>query len=110
MNTKIGGSINVQCAKDKEAKYLTKDQAIHLYKKIESIRAVNVDRIEQEIEDDKLTRDKEDKVNPYQKIVVNNIDMDNNQTSQMEHWPILSNIVNYVQYDRNPKNFHELKI
>ena len=24
----------------------------------------------------------------------------------MEQWSILSNIVNYVQYDRNPKTFH----
>ena len=28
----------------------------------------------------------------------------------MEQWSILSNIVNYVQYDRNPKNFHELNV
>ena len=31
-------------------------------------------------------------------------------TSQMEHWSILSNVVNYVQYDRNPKNFYELDV
>ena len=28
----------------------------------------------------------------------------------MEQWSILSNIVNYVQYDRNPKNFYGLDI
>ena len=28
----------------------------------------------------------------------------------MEHWSILRNIVNYVQYDRNPKHFHQLNI
>ena len=28
----------------------------------------------------------------------------------MEHWSILSNVVNYLQYDRNPKNFHELNV
>ena len=28
----------------------------------------------------------------------------------MEQWSILSNIVNYAQYDRNLRNFHELDI
>ena len=28
----------------------------------------------------------------------------------MEQWSILSNIVNNIQYDRNPKNFYELNI
>ena len=26
----------------------------------------------------------------------------------MEQWLILSNVVNYVQYDRNPKDFYNL--
>ena len=30
--------------------------------------------------------------------------------SQMEQWSILSNVVNYIQYDRHPKNFHNLNI
>ena len=30
--------------------------------------------------------------------------------SQMEKWSILSNIVNYVQYDRHPRNFYDLDI
>ena len=30
--------------------------------------------------------------------------------SQMEQWSILSNVVNYIQYDRHPKNFHDLNI
>ena len=56
-----------------------------------------------------MTRDKEE-VNPYHKIVINNIDKDSIHTSQIEHWSILSNVVNYIQYDRNPKNFHELNV
>ena len=28
----------------------------------------------------------------------------------MEQWLILSNVVNYVQYDRNPKNFYDLDV
>ena len=30
--------------------------------------------------------------------------------SQMEQWSILSNIVNYIQYDRHPNNFYNLSI
>ena len=30
--------------------------------------------------------------------------------SQMEYWSIQSNVVNYIQYDRHPKNFHHLNI
>ena len=28
----------------------------------------------------------------------------------MERWSILSNVVNYIQYDIHPKNFHHLNI
>ena len=28
--------------------------------------------------------------------------------AQMEQWSILSNMLNYIQYDRHPKNFHTL--
>ena len=28
----------------------------------------------------------------------------------MEQWSILSNVVNYVQYDRHPKNFYDLDV
>ena len=28
----------------------------------------------------------------------------------MEQWSILSNVVNYIQYDKHPRNFHSLNI
>ena len=28
----------------------------------------------------------------------------------MEQWSILSNVANYIQYDRHPKNIHNLDI
>ena len=28
--------------------------------------------------------------------------------SQIKQWSILSNVVNYIQYDRHPKNFYNL--
>ena len=30
--------------------------------------------------------------------------------AQMEQWSILSNMLNYIQYDRHPKNYHNLGI
>ena len=30
--------------------------------------------------------------------------------TQMEQWSILSNTLNYIQYDRHPKNYHSLNI
>ena len=28
----------------------------------------------------------------------------------MEQWSILSNVLNYIQYDKHPKNYHSLSI
>ena len=30
--------------------------------------------------------------------------------SQMEQWSILSNVINYVQYSKNPKNIHVMPV
>ena len=49
-------------------------------------------------------------VNPYRELIVNNAQKVDMILSQMEQWSILSNIVNYIQYDKYPKNFHDLKI
>ena len=38
------------------------------------------------------------------------LEKDGTIISQLEQWLILSNIVNYVQYDRHPKNFYDLDI
>ena len=51
--------------------------------------------------DETLTREKDKEINPYQRIVVNNIVKDNVKTSQLVHWYILSNIANYVKYDKD---------
>ena len=69
--------------------------------------------IKQEMEDDKLDKDNidnEEKVNPYQNIIIDEFDRDNIITSQMEQWSILSNLVNYVQYDRKTTNFYNLDV
>ena len=111
LNTKIGRP--VKCVKDKENICLTMDQARHIYKKVELEGIVNIDTIQQEIEEDKLSKnniDDEEEVKPYHNIIISNTDRENVIASQMELWSILSNAVNYVQYNRNPKDFCNLDV
>ena len=49
-------------------------------------------------------------INPYHEITTNKAEKDDTVISQMEQWSILSNIVNYIQYDRHPKNDYDLDI
>ena len=48
--------------------------------------------------------------NPYRELIVNNAERVYTILSQMEQWSILSNKVNYMQYNRYTKNFHNLNI
>ena len=105
LNTKIGRP--VKCGKVQKTIRLTNDQAQHMYKKLESEGIVKVDTIKQEIEEDKLGGNNinDDEVNSYNEIITNNIDKVLIITLQVEKWSILSNIFNYVQYDRHHRNF-----
>ena len=47
-------------------------------------------------------------INPYKELLVNKAKRTN--LTQMEQWSILSNTLNYIQYDRHPKNHHSLNI
>ena len=86
------------------------DQAGHIYKKVELEGIVNVDTIKQE--EDTLGTDNidNDEVNPYHNILMNNIDKEIIITSQMEQQSILSNVLNYIQYDRNATILYELNV
>ena len=76
---------------------------------MESESIADVDKIKQEIEADKLDNnnnlDKEEEINPYYEIITNKVENDNTIILQMEQWSILSNIINYVQYNRHPRDF-----
>ena len=48
--------------------------------------------------------DTDGKTNPYYRIITNKVEKDDIIISQMEQWLILSNMVNYVQYDKHPKS------
>ena len=74
---------------------------------------INVETIQQEIDQDRgLERlnDVNDNINPYRELIVNNMEKIETVILQVEQWSILSNVVNYIQYDRYPKNFHNLNI
>ena len=43
-------------------------------------------------------------------MIINEFDRDNIIMSQMEQWSLLSNIVNYVQYNRYSRDFYNLDI
>ena len=78
---------------------------------IELGSVINVDTTKQEIDQDvDKVDDTNGKINPYCEIIVNKAERDDTIISQMEEWLILSNIVNYVQYKRHPKNFCNLDI
>ena len=47
---------------------------------------------------------------PYRELIVNNAGKIETTLSQMEQWSILSNVINYVQYNKHPKNFHTMSI
>ena len=111
LNANIGRQLKPN--KDKETRYLTKGQAKHIYKKVESGNVINIGTVKKEMDQDQdLSRldDTSDDINPYQELIVNNVEKVDTILSQMEQWSILSNIVNYIQYDRHPRNFHNLDI
>ena len=41
-------------------------------------------------------------INPYKELIVNNAEKIEPILTQMEQWSTLSNILNYIQYDRHP--------
>ena len=92
---------------------LTPNQTEYVYRKVELGCLINKNTIKEEtdpdIELDRIDNNSGDE-NPYRKLIVNNASKIGNMISQMEQWSILSNVINYVQYSKNPKNFHTMSI
>ena len=77
-----------------------------MYKKVESCSKINTDTLRQEIEQEgELNRidDTSGDVNPYKEIIVNNAEKIEPILAQMEQWSILSNVLNYIQYDKHQR-------
>ena len=82
----------------------------YIYKKVESGSEINVDTMKQEIDNDKLTGTKtneEEEINPYQKVVLNNVYKDDTKTAQMEYRSIFRDIVKYIQHDTESRIVHD---
>ena len=93
--------------------YLTGEQARYIYRKVESGNIIDVNTLEQENEQEQqLSRidDSSGDVNPYREMIVNNSGKEETVLSQMKQWLILSNVINHIQCDKHPKNFHSLSI
>ena len=88
------------------------EQARHVYKKVESGNIIDVNTLKQEIQVWELSKldDTSGEDNPYRELIVNNAEKIETVLSQMEQWSILCSVVKYIQYDRHPKNFHNLNI
>ena len=74
---------------------------------------INTDTLHQEIEHERQLNQIDDTngdTNPYKELIVNNAEKMEPLLAQMEQWSILSNTLNYIQYDKHPKNFHNLGI
>ena len=46
--------------------------------------------------------------NPYRELKVNYAGKIETTLYQMEQWSILSNVINYAQYSKNPKTFRDV--
>ena len=84
-----------------------------MYRKVELGSLINKSTMWQELDQD-IELDKMDDTsgeeNLYRELIVNNAGKIETTLSQMEPWSILSNIINYVQYNKNPKNFQTMSI
>ena len=88
-------------------------QTDFIYKKVELGSLINKEtlreELDSEVELDKIDENSGDE-NPYRELIVNNACKIESTLSQMEQWSILSNVINYEQYNKNPKNFHSMTI
>ena len=88
-------------------------QADYVYKKVELGSLISKNSMKEEIDPDveldRMDNNSRDE-NPYRELIVNNASKIECMLSQMEQWSILSNVINYVQYSKNPRNFHTMSI
>ena len=74
---------------------------------------INTETLQQELEHERQLNKIDDVrggINPYKQMIVNNAEKIESLLAQMKQWSILSNMLNYIQYDKHPKNFHNLDI
>ena len=84
-------------------------QTDFIYKKVELGTLINKNTLKDEIDTDadlnKIDDNNGDE-NPYRELVVNNASRIEILPSPIEHWSILSNVINYMQHSKNPLSYH----
>ena len=110
LDSKICGQINHN--RPSIGQCLTREQANYVYKKVEMGEMINVNTIQQEIEQEQLSKidDMSGEINPYRELIVKNAEKIEPLMTQMEQWSILSNVLNYIQHDRHHTMNHSLSI
>ena len=65
------------------------------------------EELDEDIELDRIDDNSGDE-NPYKELIINNVYRVENVLPKMEQWSILSYVINYMQYNKNPKkcSFH----
>ena len=92
---------------------MTPQQTDSTYKKVQLGSLINKNTITEELNADiELDRmdDNSGDENPYKELIINNECKVENALTQMEQWSIFSNVINYIKYSKNPKNFHSMTI
>ena len=92
---------------------LTSKQTDYIYRKVALVSLSNKTTMKEEIDPDvevDRMNNNSGVENPYRELIVNNAGKIEGMLSQMEQWSILSNVINYMQYSKNPKNFHAMSI
>ena len=111
LDPKVSGQVSHD--RPKVGKFLTREQANYVYKKVETGKMINTDTIQQEMEQaEQLNKvdDMNGETNPCQELIVNNVEKIEPLMMQMEHWSIFTNILNYTQHDRHHTMNHTLNI
>ena len=82
---------------------MTEDQARHIYKKVEADKIINIETMKQEMEDDRVTRNRfkeeeegEIESNPYQVAILHKTPRDDTKIEQMINWSIVSDLIKYA--------------
>ena len=111
LDSKLGGKVNEWInnqGENEEKAYLIVKQVNYIYRKVESGNLINKNMMRQEIDHDVGLHKMDDtsgNENLYRELIVCNMGKIETTLSQMEQWSILSNVINYVQYDKHPKMF-----
>ena len=72
---------------------------------------INTETLQQELEHKRQVNKIDDTsgdTNLYKELIVNNAHKIEPLLTQLKQWAILSNMLNYIQYDKHPQNFHNL--